>query len=331
MADIRKIAELAGVSTATVSRVVNSHPHVNSKTRDRVLKVIQDQNYYPNALAANLRRKTSDIIGYLQFGSPKLVDSRMAQIAESILFEAGFKTFMCNADEDPDREQFFLDEMIGRRVAGAILCPQGRDERALKAAIRLQQAGIATLLQSTSSTNPGVSSVAVNQAQGWQVGITHLMALGHKQITFLGHAPTNAERQQSILQPMTEMHIQHLWLRTDKPFKESIGLAIDQLLNTPSTALICASEQIAATAIQQLHKRQINVPKQISIMCFGGSDFSRMILPRITVISLPVEDLGLLCAQQMLNLISRPDAPARNILIENQLVIGDTTAHPQCQ
>lgn len=327
MADIHRIAELAKVSTATVSRVVNNHPHVSEATRQRVLTVIEEQNYYPNALAANLRRKRSDIIGYLQFGSPRLEDSRMAQSAESKLFEAGFKTVMCNADEDVEREQFFIEEMIGRRIAGAILCPQGREDRAIQAAERLKQAGITSLLLGSRKTSPGISSVSVNRPQGWQIGLDHLHELGHRVIAFIGTTEADEIQHKATSKQSKELNFIQIELIGTASLKVRVANALEHLSkhHPDTTALFCASEPIAAYAIQTLDARSIAVPDQMSVLCFGGTDFSRMIQPRISLVGLPVDDLGLLCAQQLMNLIDNPQAPARNILIENQLAIGDTT------
>ena len=147
MTDIKHAARLAGVSPAKVSRVLNDHPYVSDRTREKVRRVVESDNYHPNALAANLRRKVSDVVGYLQFGRPGLEDGRLAQVAESKLFSAGFRTFSCNAGFDSEREAFYLGEMTRQRVAGVILFARahgehGQDRRALAAARRLGEAGV---------------------------------------------------------------------------------------------------------------------------------------------------------------------------------------------
>lgn len=327
MTDIKQIARLANVSAATVSRVLNDHPYVRAETREKVLQIVAQEHYFPNALAANLRRKTSDVIGYLQFGRPHLEDSRMAQRAETVLLEAGFKTFLCNADDAEQRVRFFLDEMIGQRVAGVILCPQGNDARALEARAELEQAGVVSILLGAQSAPRGVSSVSVDWTQGWDLALDHLSNLGHRHIAWLT-TDQGSPLPEASARIGSKIVLHPIPVPADGITSFDIDSLVDALAQSDNriTALICSSEQIAARANQVFSARSIKVPEQMSILCFGGTDFGRMILPQMTVIARPVEELGLNCAQQLLNLISFPQAAARQMAIENAFRRGESTA-----
>ena len=323
MADIRHIAQLAKVSPATVSRVLNGHPHVSEATRKRVLSIVEQENYHPNALAANLRRQASDTIGYLQFGRPQLADSRMAQAAEKVLFEAGFKTFLCNADGDEKRVAFYLDEMIGRRVAGMILCPQGHEGRAFKAAQRLQQAGTATLILSDQASGSGISSVASDRLQGWLIGFQHLLELGHQRIAVLGQREVEMPPLPALPEPIRQLVSAHLVAALQQDVR-----ALFKSSHSRPSALFCANEQLTIETARVLDHLNIQVPQQISLLGFSDTDFGRMIYPSLTSVRLPVEDLGLCCAEQLLTFIRNSQSPARSVQFEYQLQQGNSTARP---
>lgn len=331
MTDIKQVARLAGVSPATVSRVINDHPHVSDRTREKVRRVIASEDYHPNALAANLRRKVSDVIGYLQFGRPGIEDGRLAQVAETRLFADGFRTFSGNAGFDMKREEFYLSEMIRQRVAGAILFARdhgehGQGRRALEAARRLESAGIVSIVLGVNARGSGVSSVSIDRQQGWRLGLEHLKMLGHVHIAYVSAERADIPPPETIAD-LAPASLRSAVFNADAPLAQGIGTALAPLLDAAPriTALFCATEDIAAASTQYLTSRGMTLPDDISVICFGGTDFGRMVHPRLTTIELPLDDLGALCSEQLLAHIKQRRSPARAILMENQLIIGEST------
>lgn len=321
MSDIRRIARLAGVSPATVSRTMNGHPHVREALRQHILGIARRENYKPQRPAPGHLAARSDVIGYLQFGVPGLKDGRMAEAAETVLFDAGYKTFVCNADGDRARVRFYLDSMIKRGVAGCILAPQGYPTRALAAAHELEAAGIVPIVLDALVQVPDVSAVAVDPLQCWHFGMDYLTGLGHQRVLALvGPAERSwlEEAGDGVL-PDAEA--------TD-PF-DAAGLLdahLDQPSSTWPTAIFCSNEQIACTVLRVLRQRRIAVPGALSVLSLGGTDFARMVSPRITSVAIPFSELGGICAQQLLALVQDGASSPRTVILRCRLAEGDTTA-----
>lgn len=325
MADIRDIARLAGVSPATVSRVMNDHPHVSGATRARVLAVAEDLHYRPAArrFAAGQGLGQgwgqSDLVAYLHFGAPALADGRMAEAAETVLFEAGYKTFVCNAGGDPERERFYLDQIAARHVAGAILSPQGQDDRAQAAARQLAEAGVRSVLLNPGRMLEGVSLAALDPRQGWALGWAHLHAQGARRILCL------AEPHQPVALPddlpnMPAPQVLHL-----APGPDRLAALDPAPWSAGWDAIFCGSEQIAVEVLRRLQQEGRRVPDDISVLAMGGSDVARMLVPRLTVVGLPLEELARLSAELLLSRIRTPDGAVRKLLLESRLIEGGTT------
>lgn len=290
------------------------------------MRIVQEENYRPNALAANLRRKVSDVIGYFQFDRPTLENSRMAQRVETVLFEAGFKTFHCNASGTAERKAFYLEEMITRKIAGAILHANANLEQAIAAAEKLEKAGIPALLLGTEVPRTGVSTVSVDYRQGWETTINHLARLGHRKVAYLEQNEGDWTAQMPHFS--SETSIVTIPLDEELPLKAGVEHALTELREKhgDATALFCGSENVAMTAIQLLSRLGTKVPEDMSVVCLSGTGFGRMVFPSLTVVNLPVQELGEMCAHQLLNRIRQPDRAAVKIRIESQLVEGGSTA-----
>lgn len=290
------------------------------------MRIVQEENYHPNALAANLRRKVSDVIGYFQFDRPTLENSRMAQRVETVLFEAGFKTFHCDASGTAERKAFYLEEMITRKIAGAILHANANLEQAIAAANKLEKAGIPALLLGTEVPRAGVSTVSVDYRQGWETTIAHLTELGHRKIVYLEQDHSDWTERMPHFSPETSV----VTIPLDEELSLNAGVerALAELKEKhgDATALFCASESIAMTAIQLLSKSGTKVPEDMSVVCLSGTGFGRMVFPSLTVVNLPVQDLGEMCAQQLLSQIRQPDRSSVKIRVESQLVEGGSSA-----
>jgi LacI family fructose operon transcriptional repressor len=123
MVSIKEVAEIAGVSTATVSRVLADKPYVRAEVRDHVLAVVEELNYRPNRVARSLRAQKSNIIGLIVSDIQNPFFTLISRAVEDAAYEHGMSIFLCNTDEDPAKEAMCIKLMRDERVAGIILSP----------------------------------------------------------------------------------------------------------------------------------------------------------------------------------------------------------------
>src|SRR3954452_17074149 len=123
MVKIKDVAAAAGVSTATVSRVLSDHPHVRPEIRDRVLAAVAQLEYRPNLAARRLRAQQTNSIGLILSDIRNPFFAGISRAVEEIAYERGFIVLLCNTDENPERERMYLELMRDEQVAGVILSP----------------------------------------------------------------------------------------------------------------------------------------------------------------------------------------------------------------
>src|SRR5688500_4531877 len=123
MPSILDVAKQAGVSVATVSRVLADKPHVRPEVREHVLKIVKEIGYRPNRIAMSLRRQTSSVLGLLVSDIRNPFFTAMARAIEDVAMSQKISLFLCNTDEDPEKERLYLNTLLDENVAGIILSP----------------------------------------------------------------------------------------------------------------------------------------------------------------------------------------------------------------
>ena len=175
---ITEVARAAGVSTATVSRVLNSHAQVDPRLAEAVRRSVKELNYRPSRVARSLRTKQSRVWALIisDVRNPFFTD--MVRGVEDIAYSAGYSLVLCNAEEDAAKEASYLDLAVAENVGGVILTPVGSATN-LGA---LADLGVPVVLADRSLSPPIVDSVTVNDAAGAQAAVNHLTAGGYRRI-----------------------------------------------------------------------------------------------------------------------------------------------------
>src|SRR4051812_27544718 len=177
---MKDIAAHAGVSKATVSRVVNNDPNVAADLRARVLKAIQELGYQPNRAAQRLRAGSSDVIGLLVSDIQNPFFTSVVGGVEAMAYAHQMSTLLCNTNEDYSRQQMYLSVMQAENVAGLILAPTPMtDGKSLK---KLTQANMPIILLDRSVNGLDADTVIVDNAHGAYLAVKHLIDLGYKRI-----------------------------------------------------------------------------------------------------------------------------------------------------
>src|SRR4051794_24367768 len=199
MARIKDVAAHAGVSVATVSRVLNSNPSVTQLTRDRVYAAMAALNYRPNAVARSLRTEATKTLGLIIGDILNPFFTELARAVEDEAREAGYTVVIGNADERANQQDHYVRTLLEQRVDGLIICPTAEVTPLVE---EVSRSGLPLVFLDRTLPGIDVPSVRADGTQAIMELIAHLRTLGHRRIAFIsgpGILSTGRERTQAFL------------------------------------------------------------------------------------------------------------------------------------
>lgn len=324
MATIYEVARLAGVSPATVSRVLNG-TKVGEGYRERVLKATAELNFSPNRVARTLRTQTAGAIGLIIPDIENPFFTSLARGVEDRAQEAGLSLLLCNTDEDVAKERRYLEVALSERLAGVILAAAS-DESELEL---LTGAGLPVVAVDRSVTGAPSDTVVLDNVVHSRAATNKLYDLGYQRVACIAgppHVQTADRREQGWREAFTAHHRRvdperHV-VRAD--FRVRGGyLAMHELLDrrTPPDAVFVANNLMSVGALRALTERGL-LPPEVGLATFGDLPFGlRSSLP-IVVVDVPARELGAEAAGFLLERIGGYAGPPRH------RVVGSSDAAP---
>ena len=179
MVKIKDVATAAGVSTATVSRVLANKPHVRSEVHDRVMKVVKELNYRPNRVAQNLRSNSSKIIALVVSDIENPFFQRVSRAVDDAAYEHGYIVLLCNTDENPDKEESCLNLLRDENVAGVILSPT---RQTIENFTEISALNMPVVIIDRHANNLEVDNVLIDNVQSAHTITSHLIEHGYQRI-----------------------------------------------------------------------------------------------------------------------------------------------------
>jgi LacI family transcriptional regulator len=327
----KDVAERAGVSTATVSYVINNGPRpVAVETRERVLKVIEELGYYPNELARSLAMKKTLTIGFV---IPDLKNPYYANLAwhfEDICFSHGYMVFVCDTHRDRGKEVRIAELLRSKQVDGVAFLP---DAGSLEAIHLLEQAGIATVVMEHES--PSLHCVAIDDFNGGMIGTELLLELGHHRIAFIRQESfTTSQRRH---EGYRYAH-QKAGLEVDPDYTMTCGFgfndgieAVNHLLTLPQrpTAIFAHNDVIALNAIYAIGEAGLSVPDDVSLVGYDDIAEASISRPTLTTVSYPKSAMASWTAQRLFDLIKDHNIPPTPKLLPTRLIVRRSTSKPR--
>lgn len=295
MGTIVDVARQAGVSTSTVSHVVNATRPVSEETRRRVEAAIVDCEYSQDGLARALRRKRSDSIGLVVSDTSQHDFAELARGIERDARDAGQTLLLTNSDEDPDRELASVKALLGRRVDGLLVAPVAQSRLDLQ----VIDGGGAPIVLVDRLIEPRVDQVGVDNVVGIRRVVQHLIGLGHTRIGLVA-----GDRRVSTLMERYEGYRLAL-IDADLDCSESLivqarGLSDNarehtaRLLASPArpTAIVSASAQLAVGTLQAIRDVGLSIPGDIAFVSVDLPANSELFTPPLTSVVQPAFDMG---------------------------------------
>jgi DNA-binding LacI/PurR family transcriptional regulator len=328
----KDVARKAGVSIATVSRVVNKQETVAPHMRARVLQAIEALGYQPSRTAQRLRAKRGHVIGLIISDVQNPYFTAVARGIEDVAYQHGYSLILCNSDEDSEKERLYLDVMRAEAVAGVILATTVEDNPGVR---QLTDNGIPVVAIDRQLTDPGIDSVMVDSVQGTVEALSYLIELGHQRIGFIC-GPLTITTMRERRDGYVLAHRRHglpvlpQLMQFDSP-KQAGGYAcaLELLRQQPMmTAIFASNNLMAMGALKAVQERGLRIPEDISVVCFSDMPWGALLQPPLTVISQPDYELGQKAAELMVERLEHPDKPVAHLQLDLKLIVRASTGRP---
>jgi len=338
---MKEVASRAGVSTATVSRVINQNGYVAPALQEKVRRTMEVLNYQPSALARGLRRQETQCVGVLVPKISQPFFSQLAYAIEQALFKKGYRTFLCSAEENPAKEAAYVEMLLRQRAGGVIVVPTGRS---LANVERLLRSNVSVVLVDRDLPDLQIDRVLSDNVQGAYQIANHLLSLGHQRIAIVGaepHSESIARRLTGVRQALIESGVkptgEHLATGAGEQFKPGL-VTVQRLMrrHNPPTALIALTDMLAVGAIHGAWQAGLQVPADLSVTGFDDIPLASYIWPELTTVVQPITQMGERAVDRLLQLLEERlghhagplELKPERLLLPTRLVVRHSTAPP---
>ncbi|MBM7095778.1 substrate-binding domain-containing protein [Bacillus sp. H-16] len=326
---MKDVSRLAGVSMSTVSRVLNSPESVNREKREKVLNVIKELKYHPNALARGLVYKRTNSLGVL---IPDVSNAYVAEVIrgmEDTALHYGYNLILCNTDLDQKKMVKYLQVLKEKQVDGIVFTSEPVTAELNELFEQLQ---LPVVLASTQSLEYNLPSVKVDDEKAAYDAASYLIGKGHRKIGMIS-GPTfdiisGATRYYGFQRAMKEklqINAEDMVEFGSYRFEDGYNGMKKLLKRKPDvTAVFAASDEMAVGAITYLHEQGVDVPGDISIMGYDNTKFASMYIPKLTTVAQPMYEIGKTAVEKMMEKLEGEEGTLLRSYLAHQIIERDS-------
>lgn len=325
MATIRDVAQRAGVSPITVSRVINNSGYVSEETRRRVRAAIEELNYVPNILARSLRSKRTHTLALVITDVTNPFWTTVARGVEDKAVENGFSVILCNTDEDPEKEKSYIEVLLKKRVDGVIIAPVSSKGATLYI---LAQQSIPFVVIDRRVEGIDADLVIGDSVGGAYELTKHLIELGHQRIAIIAgpeQVSTAEDRLTGYLQALEEFGIpvDEALIKRGKFDQEAGYKLTKELLELEErpTALFAGNNFIAIGALLALREGGVQVPDDMALVTFDEIPQLSAVYPFLTVAAQPAYEMGAIATELLLERLAGEREGNREVVLKAELIL----------
>ncbi|SKA97111.1 transcriptional regulator, LacI family [Gemmiger formicilis] len=311
--NIYDIAKEAGVSIATVSRVLNNKGTVSAATRARVEAILKQNNYTPSAIARGMVSKSMRTVAVLTVDIRVPHYARTAYTIEREFSRRGYEVILCNTGGDRAETLRYLQAVNQKQVDGIVLVGSVFDTICQGAEMEKLLSGVPVVLANGKLDLPNAYSVTVDDKYGVSLAVEHLVARGRKNIYYIKDRDTDSakSKRDGFLEAMR---------RNGLEFADHVLEAGETL----ASGIVCGEDLTAAGALKALLRAGLRVPEQVAVVGFNNSDYAHLCEPVLTSIDNKPEQVALLCVQLLESSIERSEAYS-SVVLQPELAQGETS------
>ena len=325
---IKEIAELSGVSVATVSRVLNENGRYSEETRDKVLRIVKELNYKTNMVAKSLRTNKSNCIGIIV---PDITNEFFASLVLSIeeyCSPRGYSVFVCNTNEEEDKERKYIDDLESKGIDGLIYI-SGKTE----VPVNLTRNKIPVVcIDRKPALKDNIIFIESDNYKGGYLATEELIKKGCKNILILRDYRVLSTSQKRYEGYVAALHDYNLKLDGNNVFniKVNFNAAYECILKLISRkvefdGVFACTDWLAMGATVALKEHNISVPDMVKVVGFDDISISKYSYPSITTIHQYKDQMGEVAAKNLLGLINNEKVDIDNVIIPVKLVVRETT------
>lgn len=295
--NIYDIAERAGVSIATVSRVLNGSPNVSAKTKEKILSVMEEAGYTPNVFARGLGLNTMKMIGVLCTDVADIFYAKAVSVIENALRQHGYDSLLCSTGKNLEDKQKYIDLLLAKRVDALILIGSTFKEEIDNSHIEKAAAQVPTVIINGLIDVPNTYCVTCDEYQAMYSQVVHLNKKGCHDILYLYDVESYSGLQK--LNGFKDAHKScgfginpKLIIKVDKDISK-IERAVTELLDSDVSfsAVLASEDQLAIGAMHALQKKGLHIPQDISVIGFNNSLLCECAMPKLSSVDNMVETL----------------------------------------
>ena len=324
MASIREVAKIAGVSPATVSRVVNGSAGVSPEKQHRVLEAIAKTGFVPNEVARSLFKRSAKTIGLIIPSIRNPYFTQLASLVDEFAGREGYRIFLCNVGDDLEREKAALQMLVSMNADGVILA-SGNEE----ICHYLASYPVPIVALDTHFDSPHVSAyIHCDYYSGGRMAAEHLLECGCRNIVCIKGPQqffSARKRYEGYRDVCREHGLPEQTVDCDYDFAAGMAMTEELLARYPQAdGILACNDMVAISIYKILHKKSISVPDQVQLIGFDDIDPATLISPELSTIRQPLREM----AEQATALILQPNADERKgteYILPTALSIRETT------
>jgi len=304
--------------------VLSNGLHVRSEVRERVMAAVERLGYRPNLVARSLRSRQSNTVGLIVSDIRNPFFTSISRAVEDTAFEKGFSVFLCNTDENPEKETIYLNLMQDEGVAGVIFSPTWPTFTTSNLPFPL-------VVVDRSVTDGDVDVVLLDNVDAGYRLTTHLIENGYHRIAALcGETSTTGPERRAGYEKALRAHglvppaeqVKYVQPKMEAGYAAALKM-IDAA--QPPDALFTTNSLLGAGALQAIRERHLTIPDEIALVTFDETIWASLVQPSITLIVQPVYEIGKTATELLLQRVADPNRPTRQVILKGQLLVGGSS------
>lgn len=335
MASINDVAKAAGVSKSTVSRIINNSPLISEETREKILKIMKELNYVPNSMARGLSNQQAFTVALLvnikdvkSFSNPFFYE--VMHGIETVVYNRGLCMITANLQTTLKKDEILNWLIHGKRTQGVILPSSIMNAQLVKELKKLKFPFV-TIGEPEGIKEP-IDWVDINNFQGGQQSLEHMLAQGYKTIAYIGGSQTeifNKKRLEGYKSALESngMKVRPEYVKEGNTTKNDGYQLMNQLLQLPQPpdAVICSDNVLSIGTMKAIREANLNIPKDVGILSFDNMPIADLVEPSLTTVDIDVFELGVQAANILFKLIDNPEARQQQSLISTCIRMREST------
>ncbi len=325
---MREVAEKAGVSPATVSRVLNKTQYISPETEQRVLEVVRQLNYYKNVHARRLATGQSDLFGLVisEIANPYFPE--IIRGFQAAAWDRGFDVLLFNTEYQESRTKSVIRKLIESDVRGVAIMTSSVDKSTTS---ELTAAGVGVVFCNLGAPERLISNISIDYQRGISQAIEHVVALGHRRAAIIagpGNNRTAITIRHALVTGLNERKLNPFPVIECNYRVDSGASAVRTVLSQPEipTVIFCGSDLIAMGAMKALEEEGVQVPDDVSVVGIDDISFAFLARPPLTTISVPRKRLGVIAFEALEKVLKLKRRKGADYYLETELVVRRSTS-----